>query len=1176
MKRILSLLLCAAMLLTLAPMALAEEAPQNIAPYGGDVSEADRGGNTASISLEEDAPESRPLTGEVASATAEAGGVETGSPEGEASDASMPSPLGEGGTASAVTDEGSNIAPVGEMSFAEQMTEGGKTEKAPHSLAALDSSPEGGAIEPAETEEPLLGATSGTCGDNLTWSLDDAGTLSIVGTGSMYTYSNNSPWISRSDIKSVVISEGVTTISATAFHYCAKLSSVSIPTSVKKIGHQAFAISGLTNLTIPSGVTSIGTSAFNGCLNLPSINVSPDNSSFTSIDGVLFSKDGTTLIQCPSGKTGSYVVPSHTKTIGHWAFRQCHKLTSIVIPSSVTSIEMDGLFEGCNCLKVLFGYCDTNLRWELNIDTCVLSFIGEGEIPNYPWVVRNGMDQSSAPWQYYWEYVKSVYINYGVTKIGYYSFAYCYNLVSVSIPNSVFEIGDHAFAYCYPLTNIKIPDSVTAIYRSAFVNCSLTDISIPNGIRSLNENLFIDCGKLQSVFIPYSVTTINRGTFSGCSSLTDVYYGGTEAQWKAISVGGSNTPLLNATIHYNSVGVSEQNTALDETHRKYQILAQHYPLYLDNNAANNYYGTAQSICYDVVQQYNGTDNVLLSFAESFVNGSKILIKDIGAALGLTQSTRDEWLEKNTLSYVKAFQGENGALKAIDDSWKTTFDTYKEFKLSYKMLDNASKAAFIEGVTSTSQKLSGETVQKITDEVFKNQDLLGFNSAGKIVKQAGYAVDMLDVALLTCQLFEVELGTLERLQRLLPNNTPLYEIKKDPGRYACEKYIKKQCVDKMAEALSKFGAWAAGKATDSYLGVASTLVQLTASLLYNYIYQGPKIDEVYGAVVAYDFYATTEIARLDLYSQLRNNRLNGVASSQQLLDDYELICEAKRIALYQYADACATINKESGYKSLLNSIKDDADVDSVIGFDNYITVCYNALQKDISSGTVSCSHPQSHTVTKVQPICTARGYDRIVCDVCGAQWDGNYINALGHNYTSAVTAPTCTAAGYTKYTCTRCGDTYTANTVSAKGHSWNSGTVTKAATCTESGVRTYTCTVCGATQTETIATLGHDWSAEKVVLREPAANLPGVRAYICSRCDEHKDEETFLRFLLGDANGDGAINGKDVTVLRRFLVGGYDAVIREDNSDVNSDAIINGKDVTHLRRYFAGGYGLTLN
>ena len=177
-----------------------------------------------------------------------------------------------------------------------------------------------------------LFAQSGTCGTNLTWNFSEgSGVLTITGTGDMTNYdmskqtpTNPTPWNSyRDKIKSVILSNGVTSIGDYAFWFCNKMTSVTIPNSVTSIGSSAFYnCCSLTSITIPNSVTSIGNSAFSGC------------SFLTSID-----------------------IPNSVKTIGDRVFYDCHTLTSIEIPNSVTTIG-EGAFKSCDGITTITIYAE--------------------------------------------------------------------------------------------------------------------------------------------------------------------------------------------------------------------------------------------------------------------------------------------------------------------------------------------------------------------------------------------------------------------------------------------------------------------------------------------------------------------------------------------------------------------------------------------------------------------------------------------------------------------------------------------------------------------------------------------------------------------------------------------------------------------------------------------------
>jgi len=146
-------------------------------------------------------------------------------------------------------------------------------------------------------------------------------------------------------LTSVTIPVGVTSIGSLAFYYCTRLASVSIPAGVTSIGGSAFYYcTGLMSVSVPSTVTSIGSSAFSRCTSLLAITVDSANAAYASVDGVLYNKLVSALIQCPAGKTGSVVIPSTVTSIGGSAFYYCTVLTNVTIPSGVASIGSSAFY----------------------------------------------------------------------------------------------------------------------------------------------------------------------------------------------------------------------------------------------------------------------------------------------------------------------------------------------------------------------------------------------------------------------------------------------------------------------------------------------------------------------------------------------------------------------------------------------------------------------------------------------------------------------------------------------------------------------------------------------------------------------------------------------------------------------------------------------------------------
>ena len=342
---------------------------------------------------------------------------------------------------------------------------------------------------------PLTNATlhcltvvdSGNCGkngDNVTWSLDSNGILTISGTGAMADYASypHAPWYSyRSSITSAVIESGVTSIGNYAFYFCDALESVTIGNSVTSIGDDAFYYcTALQSVTIPNSVTSIGNYAFRLCTALESVSIP---NSVTSIGKYAFS-------DCAALE--SVTIPNGVTSIGNYAFYNCAALTELTIGEGVTSIG-DRAFRSCTALEsVTIPNSVTSIGSLAFVEcTALQSITVDADNPSY------ASDESGC----LFNKDKTTLIQYPIGNAR----------TSFTIPNSVTSIGNSAFEYCTALQSVTIPNSVTSIGDSAFYYCrALQSITIPNSVTSIGDRAFYICDALESVTIPNSVTSNRR------------------------------------------------------------------------------------------------------------------------------------------------------------------------------------------------------------------------------------------------------------------------------------------------------------------------------------------------------------------------------------------------------------------------------------------------------------------------------------------------------------------------------------------------------------------------------------------------------------------------------------------------------------------------------------------
>ena len=325
------------------------------------------------------------------------------------------------------------------------------------------------------------------------------------------------------------LGDGVTSTGNNSFSYCEKLKDITFGSSLEIIGEFAFEeCHSITEVIIPEGVVTVDGYAFYNCTSIKNIKIS---SSVETIGYLAFAFTSNSLesIEVADGNANYYVdggclieksfmmvilghknsvIPNDVFYIWSHAFFGCEGLTEIVIPASVISIN-EYAFMNCKNLESIT--VDEDNKWYRSENNCLINI--ENEI-----------------------------------VLG------CKNSV---IPNEVVSIGNGAFFGCQGLSSIVIPENVTSIGKTAFYNCDgLTSIVIPDSVTSIGDDAFRNCDNLESIVIGKGVQTIGNSVFYESPKLSDIYYTGTEQEWKKITIENNtndNNVLMNATKHYNYV-----------------------------------------------------------------------------------------------------------------------------------------------------------------------------------------------------------------------------------------------------------------------------------------------------------------------------------------------------------------------------------------------------------------------------------------------------------------------------------------------------------------------------------------------------------------------------------------------------------------------------------------------
>lgn len=400
-------------------------------------------------------------------------------------------------------------------------------------------------------------AQTGSCGKNITYTLKD-GVLNIVGTGEIagLSFKNNA------DVKSVIISEGITAIGESAFYECTNLSRVSFPSTLKTLCSSAFErCYSIDNVVFPSSVKSISYSCFGACASCtftfegdcPAISEKafwgtdctfrvPDTWSdsdmtghdsrsaryiggFRTLENIRYSErdfgvflitgEGSIPDNAFAGRTDiqKITIDEGITSVGNGAFKNCPELTEVILLSTVTDIGASA-FEECKKLASVsplsgitsigaraFAECEALKTPEFSVE---LALLGENAFFNC-----KNLTKAILPGT--------------LSAIEREAFRGCTSLKEVSIAEGTETIGAYAFYNC-PVSTLRLPNSVINIEERAFTGCTFSSVNIPAELEAIGDCAFHSCSNLKAVVFGDKLRTIGMAAFEKCTALTTVSF----------------------------------------------------------------------------------------------------------------------------------------------------------------------------------------------------------------------------------------------------------------------------------------------------------------------------------------------------------------------------------------------------------------------------------------------------------------------------------------------------------------------------------------------------------------------------------------------------------------------------------------------------------------------------
>lgn len=287
-----------------------------------------------------------------------------------------------------------------------------------------------------------------------------------------------------------------------AFSGCTSLKDVKLSETTSEIGDYAFAYTKIETISFGKNINSVGANSFLGTSKLKSFDVITKNKTYSSVDGVLYNKDGNELVLFPAAKTGAFTLPAAVWKICDKAF----------YGSALSSVKLEK---------------DSELS-EIGVAAFENSMITSFEIPAKVTKLNAYTFKNAAK-------LATLTFNEGLTYIGASAFEGCAALKEIALPASVYTIANSAFKNA-GLETVKTGDGVAKIYTDAFAgNTSLKTLVLGKNVETISVDAFSGCSSLAAVELPASLKNLEAKAFSGCMSLATITVNKDNKNYKAIN-----------------------------------------------------------------------------------------------------------------------------------------------------------------------------------------------------------------------------------------------------------------------------------------------------------------------------------------------------------------------------------------------------------------------------------------------------------------------------------------------------------------------------------------------------------------------------------------------------------------------------------------------------------------